>query len=226
MTENQRYVSDVLKTLIRLFHLTGPKCETIEESRFILSNGCCYEVRGLIREALLNKGIKCIENSHCYHSWIEVDGKAFDSLCPDGVEGSVAEYWLINEISPSSDWRIDRAGEDGVSFPIDLCWRYPRLYVAQQAFCKQFGLTLGKTNYKNDKRLLRHLQRRFKKRSAETVAVTTMPIPSPMAYFIDIIEKDLNNGRNILPYPYRLSLKFWQQRVRDLKKRKIPIWQM
>lgn len=228
LTENQRYVSDVLKTFIRLFHLTGPKCETIEESRFILSNGCCYEVRSLLIEACLAKGIPCRSNDHSYHAWIEVDGKAFDSLCPEGVKGSVGEYWLMYEISPGRDYSVDREGTEASSYPIDYCWRYVRLYVAQKAFCKLYGLKSKSTYYRNDKRRLKRLQRRLARRQEEMVIVSTHPLPSSMTYFTDSIEKTygLNIGRVLLPYPYRLSLRFWLDRMKDLKKRGIPIWQM
>lgn len=225
MTEAQLYVQDCLKTLITLFHLTGPKYETVDESRFILSNGCCYQVRQALSVALLKKGYSAVWNDHGWHAWIEVDGKAFDSLQPLGYSTSVSEYWLVGEMFPNTDVEHDGSGHV-VDWDKVALSPYARLTVALKAFVRYYGLAVEPQRRKANRYKLRRFQRRLEKRQKAgiDVVVTTYPISSPNAYFTDSIEP-VDNGRVLLPYPYRLSHRFWMSRVKDLKKRNLPIWQ-
>lgn len=226
LNKAQLRTREILLEIIGLFHATGPKCETMEESRFILSHGCCYEVRNLVSAILEKEGIKSRWNDHGYHAWVDVDGKAFDSLQPDGYNETVHRYWLLDKLFPEMD--VSHDGEATlVSDLVITKTRYLRLRVVQEALIARYGLKKvnGKGTY--DKRRYHRLQLRLARvlRTGVPAVTDTTPLQSPNAYFRDVIEPS-DNARVLLPYPYRLNLNFWQGRVKDLKKHGTPIWQM
>lgn len=222
--EALRRSTELLNEFAYYFNLTGPKAESIEESRFILSNGCCYEVAILVGSILTKEGHTVNFNSHGYHAWLIVNGVAVDTLQPTGYTGSVTSYWLLpdmfeREFGDEGDGEVAEFEKVRIS-------GYARLGATQYALAKRYGIDFkGAARLKSDRnarKVMRRLERRLalNKRPVDS----TVPLPPPNAYFTDVIETAVN--RPLLPYPYRLTRLFWKSRFKDLKKRNTPIWQM
>lgn len=235
---NQKRTSELLCELIGLYHATGPKIESMDESRFNLSHGCCYEVREAISLVLQKESIPHKTAQHAWHAWLIVDGVSFDTLCPAGYSTLVAGHWRIAEIGrfhynfthDDSHYVVDSYGptRDSSDKVEEMYWtRYWRLQAALEVFCGRYGIaTESVPKLFNQNRKLKKFRNRLTKALKQGFdnEISLHPLLPPTAYFSDSIEID--QTRPLEPYPYRLTLTYWQSRLKDLRKRGTPIWQM